>query len=207
MTFIKFLLTKAFLKQLGLALAATIVICFLVLWWLGSTTNHGQKIGVPDLAKMTLTQAEETLKEFDLRYEVLDSTNYNPEFPYKTVIEQIPAAGSFVKENRKIYISLNRSGYPMVTIPKVLRRTMRQAEPTLLAAGFKIGKVTERPHISDQVLELKHKGKRVQPGEQLQQTSVIDVVIGDGNLNRIETPGDDSNEQSSETESDGSGTN
>ncbi len=187
MSFIKFLFTKAFLKQLGLAVAAVVILCFLILWWLKFTTNHGQQIEVPDLAKMTLEEAEETLDDLDLRYVIMDTTNYNPNFGYKTVIEQIPEAGKFVKEDRKIYISLNRSGYPMITIPPVIGKTKRQAEPALKAVGFEIGKITYRKYIAkDEVLELRHRGKRIQDGDKLQKTSVIDLVLGDGKggLNR-----------------------
>lgn len=187
MSFIKFLFTKAFLKQLGIAVIAIIVFCFLLLWWLKFSTNHGQQIEVPDLAKMTLEQAEETLDDLDLRYVIMDTTNYNPNFEYKAVIEQIPKAGKFVKENRKIYISLNRSGYPMITIPSVTGKTKRQAEPALKAVGFEIGKISYRKYIAkDEVLELRHGGKKVEDGDKLRKTSVIDLVLGDGKggLNR-----------------------
>lgn len=187
MTFFKFLLTKTFLKQLGFAAIAMVVLAFIVLWWLKFTTNHGQQIEVPDLAKMTMTDAEETLEDVDLRLVVLDSASYNPNFPYRTVIEQIPKAGKFVKEDRKIYIYINRSGYPMIEIPPVVGKTKRQAEPTLKSIGFVVGKVTYRKYIAkDEVLELRHKGKKIETGDKLQKTSVIDLVLGDGNggLNR-----------------------
>lgn len=187
MTFLKFLGTKAFLKQLGLALVASILLSLIILWWLRISTNHGQQIEVPDLAKMNLEQAEEALDDLDLRFEILDTTNYNPEFPYKTVIEQIPSAGKYVKENRKIYISLNRSGYPMIAVPAVVGKTRRQAEPTLLAVGFRIGDVTYRKYIAkDEVLEIRFNGKKLETGDKVQKTSVIDLVLGDGKggLNR-----------------------
>jgi beta-lactam-binding protein with PASTA domain len=187
MSFIKFVFSKAFLKQLGLAVLAIVVFCFIILWWLKFSTNHGQQIEVPDLATMTLEEAEQALDDLDLRYVIMDTTNYNPNFEYKTVIEQIPKAGKFVKENRKIYISLNRSGYPMITIPPVVGKTKRQAEPTLKAVGFEIGKISYRRYIAkDEVLELRHRGKKIEDGDKLQKTSVIDLVLGDGKggLNR-----------------------
>jgi beta-lactam-binding protein with PASTA domain len=167
------------------AILVLIIGTFLLLWWLKMTTNHGQQIEVPDLSKMTLDRVEELLDDTDLRYEIMDSANYNPNYPRYSVIEQVPKAGHLVKENRKIYLALNPSGYSKITIPKVVGRTLRQAEPTLLAVGFKIGKVSKRPHISDQVLELRHKGFRIKPGDQIQKTSVIDIIIGDGSLNTV----------------------
>ncbi|MAY21382.1 MAG: serine/threonine protein kinase [Flavobacteriaceae bacterium] len=205
MTFLNFLFSKTFLKQLLYAVIVLVLLCFLILWWLRISTNHGQKIEVPNLAKMTLPQAEEALSDLDLKYEIMDTTNYNPDFPYKTVIEQIPNAGKFVKEDRKIYLSINRSGYPMIEIPPVVGKTMRQAEPTLKAVGFEIGKIRYRKYIAkDEVLEISHKGKRLSAGDKVQKTSVIDVVLGDGKggLNReeVEEAKEDLNVNSNEGE-------
>ncbi len=184
MNFIKFLFTKTFLRQLLFAVIGLVVISFFILMWLKSSTNHEQKIRVPSLAKMMLDDVDDKLSEMDLRFEILDSSNYNPDYPKYSVIEQIPKAGEYVKENRKIYITLNRSGYLFLTIPEVVGKTRRQAEPTLIAMGFKIGEITYRPYIAeDEVLELLHKGKKIAPGDELQKTEVIDLVLGDGSGN------------------------
>jgi beta-lactam-binding protein with PASTA domain len=181
MTFIKFLFTTVFLKQLSIAIIALLGLVFIVLFWLKFTTNHNQKIEVPNLAKMSLDTAENKLIELDLRLEVIDSSNYNPDFPKYSVIEQIPKAGEFVKENRKIYLTLNRSGYVYLKIPEVVGKTRRQAEPTLISMGFEIGTITYKSYIAlDEVLELSYKGKKLKSGEKIQKTSVIDLVLGDG---------------------------
>ncbi len=181
MTFLKFLFTKLFLKQLIIAFIAIIVLILVILWWLKFSTNHSQKIEVPDLAKMSLNDVEEKLDELVLRFEILDSANYNPDYPKYSVIEQIPNAGKFVKEDRKIYLTLNPSSYRKLKLPEVVGRTRRQAEPTLLAMGFKIGKITYRSYIAkDEVLELRYQGKKVEPGTKLQITTIIDLVLGDG---------------------------
>ncbi|MBT3872492.1 MAG: PASTA domain-containing protein [Flavobacteriaceae bacterium] len=181
MTFIKFLFTKVFLKQLSIAIIALLGLAFVILFWLKFTTNHDQKIEVPSLAKMSLDTAENKLNEIDLRFEVIDSSNYNPNFPKYSVIEQIPKAGEFVKENRKIYLTLNRSGYVYLKIPEVVGKTRRQAEPTLISMGFEIGRITYKSYIAlDEVLELSYKGKKLKSGEKIQKTSVIDLVLGDG---------------------------
>lgn len=201
MTFFRFLLTKAFLKQLLLAVLALIVLSFLIMWWLKSTTNHGQKIEVPSLSKLSLDVVEDKLGELDLRYEILDSANYNPDYPKFSVIEQIPKAGKYVKEDRKIYLYLNPSGYRKIQVPDVIGRTRRQAEPTLLAMGFEIGKVSYRPDISDQVKEMRYKGERLEPGTKIQKTAVIDLIVGDESLNRVQQENDnDEEEQPNENE-------
>ena len=181
MSIIKFIFSKSFVKQLVLALIILIVFIFLVKWWLSSTTNHDQRIAVPDIKGMTLELVEQELSNADLRYFIIDSANYNPNYPKYSVIEQNPAAGKFVKENRQIYLVLNPSGYRKLTVPNVIDKTRRQAEPTLKALGFKIGKITYVDHIGkDEVRGLKHNGKTIQPGDQLQKTSTIDLVLGNG---------------------------
>lgn len=181
MSFFGFVFSKAFVKQLVFAVIIVILLAILILYWLKFTTNHDERINVPDLAKMTLDEAESKLDEYDLRLEILDSANYNPDYPKYSVIEQIPEAGKEVKENRKIYITLNPSGYRKVEIPPLLvGKTRRQVEPTLRSLGFEIGKITFKPDISDNVLEMRHKGKKLEPGTELQITSVIDLVVGDG---------------------------
>ena len=200
MTFFKYLFTKAFLKQLLYAVLALIVLTFLLLWWLRSTTNHNQKIEVPDLSKMSVDKVEDVLDELDLRLEVLDSANYNPDYPRFSVIEQIPKAGKFVKEDRKIYLTINPSDYRKIKVPEVLGKTGRQARPTLLAMGFQIGIISTRPHISDHLLEMRHKGEKLMPGDEIPKTSVIDLIVGDGTQNRVRNEKSEDDESPSETE-------
>lgn len=191
MNFFRFIFTKTFLIQLLIAIGVFIALVFAILWWLSFTTNHDQKIEVPDLSTMTLDIVEKKLTEMDLRYEILDSAHYNPDFPRYSVIEQIPKQGKFVKENRKLYLTLNPSGYRKIEVPEVLGKTRRQVEPTLLGMGFEIGKISYRPHISDNVLEMRFNGEKLEPGMSIPKTSVIDLIVGDQSLNRFQE--DDSN--------------
>ncbi|WP_247672615.1 PASTA domain-containing protein [Aquimarina sp. MMG016] len=169
-----------------MAVALTVILCFLALEWLDSTTNHDQRIVVPSLSKKPIDEAQALLEEKDLRLKVReDSASFNPDYPKYSIIEQNPAPGSMVKENRKIYVTLNPSGYRKIEVPNVVQQTRRQAEPLLVASGFKIGKITYQPNMSDQVLELRYKGKTLKPGTMLMKTSTIDLVVGDGSGRRI----------------------
>ncbi len=182
MTFLKFLFSKTFLIQLVLAVLALFLIVFVLMQWLDFSTNQDERIVVPNLARLSLDKVDEKLDELDLRREILDSANYNPDFPPYAVIDQVPLPGKFVKENRKIYLTLNPSGYQKVEIPEgLIRRTRRQVEPTLKSLGFEIGTVTYKPDVAkDAVLELRYKGEKVEPGMKLLKTSKIDLVLGDG---------------------------
>ncbi len=176
----KFVYSKIFLIQVVIAIAMLVILSYVSLQWLESTTNHHQRIVVPSLSKKTLDEIQKILEERDLRYEVQDSANFNPDYPRYSVVEQNPLAGSEVKENRKIYVTLNPSGYRKIEVPNVVLQTRRQAEPRLIALGFKIGTVSYKPNMSDQVLEVRHNGKKIEPGTMLMKTSTIDLVVGDG---------------------------
>jgi len=182
MSIIKFLTSKVFLKQILLSIVALIVLCFLILKWLNASTNHGEFETVPDLTGKSINIAELELNEKNLVMQIQDSANFNPDYPKFSVIEQEPPAGSKVKEDRKIYITLNPSGYRKVEVINLKEQTFRQAKPTLEALGFKVGEITYEDNIGkDLVLKMAHKGKTIQPGDKLPKTSVIDLVLGNGN--------------------------
>ena len=182
MSIVKFLTSKEFFKQLAIAIVAVLILVFLVLKWLKITTNHGEFVEVPVLKGKTLDVVEIELDDKDLVMVVQDSANYNPNYPKYSVIDQNPSAGSQVKENRKIYLTLNPSGYRKVAVPDIIEKTFRQAKPTLEALGFVIGEITYKDHIAkDEVLEISYNGKRISPGTMLSKTTKIDLVLGNGN--------------------------
>ena len=173
-----------FFKQLAIAIVAISVLCFILLQWLNVTTNNGEFVIVPDLKGKSIETAKIELRDNDLAMEIQDSANYNPKYPRYSVIEQKPIAGSQVKENRKIYLILNPSGYRKVEVPNILKRTLRQAKPQLEALEFKLGTMTYIDNIGkDVVLGMTHEGKTLNPGTLLPLTSTIDLVLGNGNRN------------------------
>ena len=80
---------KEFLKNSGKKLAwqfafgivACIILVWCVLQLLRIYTAHGEYITVPNLSKKTLTEVGVILDKQQLRYEVLDSTEYDPKYP------------------------------------------------------------------------------------------------------------------------------
>ncbi len=181
--FIAFLKSRTFLIQLGLALAAIFLICFLTLRWLKSTTNHGEFVEVPDFSKMSVMEMRKIAEEAGLRYQVLDSTNYNPDFPRFSILEQDPPAGIKVKENRKIYFTVNPSGYKKVTVPNIIQVTQRNASSMLRAVGLDVQRVTYIDELGkDMVYNMKYKGKYVKPGDKLPKTSRIELICGNGTV-------------------------
>ncbi len=177
----KFLFSKPFLIAIGKMILIVALLLFFFKYWLGCTTNHGQKIPVPDLSKMTLLKMKTVLDDANLAYKIQDTANFNPKFPPMTVIEQNPEFGEFVKENRKIYITLNPSGYRKIKIPNLFGKTKRQAEMQLRAIGFKIGTYSTVPDRGKNVVRgLSFKGKRIKEGDMIPKKSKINLIVGDG---------------------------
>ncbi|MGB5821205.1 MAG: PASTA domain-containing protein [Saonia sp.] len=181
--FFGFLRSKVFLIQLGLALLVSVILVFLVLNWLKGSTNHGEFVEVPDFSKMSVMDMRKAVEKSGLRYEVLDSANYNPEYPRFSIIDQNPPAGNKVKENRKIYFTVNPSGYKKVTIPKIIQVTQRNATSMLRAVGLDVQRVTYVDELGkDMVYYIKYKGKSISPGEKLPKTSKIELICGNGKI-------------------------
>ena len=181
MNFFRFLKSKSFLIQIAIAVAGIFLLVFILKWWLGFTTNHKQKIQVPDLNKMSLTEVETTLKELNLDFIVIDSASYNPNYPKKSVIDQTPKFGDFVKEKRKIYLTLNPTKYRDVSIPDMNGLSKRQAITQLESIGFKIGDISYIPDVGKNVVRgLKFNGKKIKSGGKLSKNATIDLILGDG---------------------------
>lgn len=201
MTLKQYLTSKSFFKQLLIAVAIVVVLVFLLLQYLSFATDHGNEITVPDLRKLTEEQVGEKLDELDLEYVLLDTIDYNKDFPKYSVVQQDPLPGAKVKEGRKIYIKVNSSGFGDITVPDLIEKTLRQAEPTLKALGFQIGKKTYKPYLGkDMVLEMSSGGKILKAGDKIKKSSVIDLVLGDGKVGFEEEVDSTSSDKETETE-------
>lgn len=182
MSLIDFIKSKFFVRQLIVAVIGFGIFFLIVFKSLGIITHHNQKIQVPDLSKKPIYEVENILEDLDLRYEIQDSIDYNPDFPKNSVVKQNPKAGDIVKSNRKIYLTVNASGYRIVSIPEFYGSTKRNVESTLKAIGFEISENYEYvPDIGKDVVRgLKFRGKKLEAGDKLPKKSVITLVLGKG---------------------------
>jgi beta-lactam-binding protein with PASTA domain len=182
-----YLSSRVFFGQALAALATLAVLGYFFMHWLTFTTDHGHEITVPNLAKLTEEQVEEKLDELDLDYVLLDSVDYNSDYPKFSLVEQDPLPGAKVKEGRKVYIKINASGFSSVRIPDLIQKTYREAVPTLKALGLEEGTITYIPNLGkDMVLEMRCKGRNLKVGDHVLKASKIDLVLGDGKESYIE---------------------
>ena len=172
-----------------ISLVLGIAILWISIKFLNNYTHHGEVIVVPDLANMNLQAIEKKMLECKLRYQVIDSS-YDKLMPIGMVIKQDPEKNSLVKQNRIIYLTINSSHPPLVSMPNVVDASLRQAVAMLESYGLKAGK---REYKSDPcvncVLEQIMKGKKIEAGSLIPKGSRIDLVLGKGDNNElIHTP-------------------
>ena len=183
----KYLTSRVFFGQLAAALVILAVLTYLFMHWLTFTTDHGHEITVPNLAKLTEEEVEDKLDELDLDYVLLDSVDFNSDYPKYSVVEQDPLPGAKVKEGRKVYIKINASGFSSVRIPDLIEKTYREALATLKALGLEEGTITYIPNLGkDMVLEMRFRGRNLKVGDRVLKASKIDLVLGDGKESYVE---------------------
>jgi eukaryotic-like serine/threonine-protein kinase len=156
--------------------------------YLPNTTNHGESITVPNIEGLSIEKAQDYLTSHDLRFEVNDSS-YSSQYPPLTVLKQFPAPGSNVKENRKVYVSVNRLNPPTVPVPDLIDGSLINAEAVLKGTELKRGKIQLiRGPWLNVVQEMKIDGKTVVAGVKIPKGTVIDLVVMDGGSAFLPTP-------------------
>ena len=187
MNFLKFLISKVFLKNLAYAFAALLIIVFSTLLWLKIYTHHSTTMTVPDFTGLNLEEVEIIARTKKLRIEVADSS-FTDDIPKGTVIRQNPFPGIKVKEDRRIYLTMNAINPEMVIMPKVTGVSLRQAKAILETYSLYVGKISYKPNIAvNNVLEQRMKDTLVTPGIMVNKGSPVDLVLGMG-LSNERTP-------------------
>ena len=167
------------LNLLGMVLLL-VGILFFGMMWFKSYVNHGEEVEVPDVCRMHLDDAEAELLSKGFAFEV-QRYEYRSGFGQDVVIEQVPKAYSKVKEGRKIFVVLNTTRKPKVSVPGVIDNcSYREAEARIVAAGFGIENIDTIQGEKDWVYELRYKGKALANGEIIPQGSYVTIVIGSG---------------------------
>ena len=177
----KFFYSKSFIKQIFLAVVIFSVIILLSILFLFFYTNQTSKILVPNLIGYEVSEIQEIMDDNKLRYEIIDSSFYNPDFEKNTILEQIPEPSKIVKKNRKIYLTVNPSSYGNVIFPDLIQLTLRNALSTLSALDLELGEIDYEDNIGkDMVLKVFIDSKQILPGEIVPKKSKIDFIVGNG---------------------------
>lgn len=179
-----FILSKVFLRNLGLAVIIVIGVITILLLWLNIYTRHGQARAVPDFFGLTMRETEALAKKSKMKYQIIDSV-YTTLVPRGCVAEQNPKPGFKVKKWRNISLTINAFRPEMVAVPDLINLPLRQANSLIESSGLVIGKKTYKPDLSiDVVLSQLFNGKKIVSGDSLQKGSIVDLVLGKGYSNQ-----------------------
>lgn len=178
----QYLKTKTFWGHIGLMLVTFIVFIFLVKLFLNIYTRHGKEIELADYTNKSLKDIQD--EKVDII--VIDSV-FNEDLPPLTIVNQYPEPGIKVKPGRKVYVTVVSKSYEKVPLPDLTDITLRAATLQLQAYGFQIGKIEEVPSIGQTVIAVKQNGREIPWGTLLKKGSVVDLVIGSGMQEDMDT--------------------
>lgn len=173
---------RVFWINVGLMVAVLIIVPVITLYYIDHYTHHGERIEVPNLDGMDEEDAQDMLAESGLIGVVNDSTikeGYKP----GTVCFQTPKAGSFVKDGRKVYLTIIRIGEAKVSFPNVAGySTANEAHQILSNLGFTLNEdmMVESPD-KGLVISVYQGSRMLKAGEMVSTKRPITLHVGSGN--------------------------
>lgn len=177
---LKFIFNKTFFIQAVVALGVIILSIWIILSYLNSYTLNGQTVTVPSLKGLKPNEIEETLRDKNLRFEIIDSV-FLAKSEKGVVVEQYPAAEDLVKENRTIYVTLSKVVPPKIAIPDIIDMSSRLAIAKLESYGLKAGRLDYVPsECLNCVVKLTMGGKTVNPNDLVDKGSTVHITLGSG---------------------------
>src|SRR5690606_35795763 len=177
---------KEGLKKIGIHVLMIFGALFVLLFvffkvYLPNYTNHGETVTVPDLAGFHHQELERYLGDRDLVLTVTPDSGFQADVPPLQVLKQNPKPGAKVKQNRKIYVTLNAANTPLVVMPNLVNTPLKNAQEILSNYGLLRGEIVYVPDIGrNVVLEQKYRGRDIKEGMEIAKGSQIDLVVGDG---------------------------
>ena len=146
---------------------------------LGILTRHNKILRIPSVAGKSMTEATKVLSDQGFEVQIQDSV-YIDTIPPLTVIKQFPEPDAAVKMNRTVYLTVNRSVPPLITMPRLVG-SFRNAVLILKQFGLKLGDTSYRPDFAkNSVLSQLYEGEEIRPGTKIPMGSTISLVLGSG---------------------------
>lgn len=181
-TFFKKLCTTYVWGNIALMLLTVVVLVLGVSFGADLYTHHGESIKVPDVRNKRFADAERLLKNYDLQIVVTD-TGYNRQLPPDCILQQMPLPGAGVKSGRIIYVTINASEKPTLTMPDIIDNSSeREAIAKLKILGFKLGEPQYIPGEKGWVYGALCRGRRLMAGDKVPIDAMVILQVGNGTL-------------------------
>ena len=134
-------------------------------------------ISLPALEGKEQSAAEQALKDLGLTADMQFAYDNSVKVGY--VISTNPASGSDVVKGQQITVTVSQGPETKTgTVPSVVKMTQADAQAAIIAAGFKVGSITEGS--SDEVTEGRVISQSVVSGTKMDQGKTIDLVVSTG---------------------------
>lgn len=154
---------------------------------LGWITQHGSYMKVPDVTGMETLKAIDQLEKEGFEVLISDSA-YNDDLPLNTVKKQLPFAGATVKVNRRVFLQINPTQLPQISMPDLKGMSYRFAVENLKKFNLIAGDTIEKPDfMKGAILDQLYNGQPIQPGQTIRWGSKITLVVG-GGVNAVDIP-------------------
>ena len=145
-------------------------------------THHGESVAIPNIKQKSFADAEHILADAGLSVVVSD-TGYVKSLPPDCILEQSPAAGSHVKTGHVIYVIVNASRSPEISLPDIIdNSSLREAMAKLTAMGFKLTQPQFVPGEKDWVVGVVAGTRQLQAGDKVAVDTPITIQVGNGQL-------------------------
>lgn len=145
-------------------------------------THHGESVAIPNIKQKSFADAEHILADAGLSIVVSD-TGYVKSLPPDCILEQSPAAGSHVKTGHVIYVIVNASRSPEISLPDIIdNSSLREAMAKLTAMGFKLTQPQFVPGEKDWVVGVVAGTRQLQAGDKVTVDTPITIQVGNGQL-------------------------
>ena len=179
-SWLSFFLSKSFYKNLSLSITTFVIVVLSILLLLRFYTRHDDLIELSNFSGMNLNKVDSILNKSSLRYVIIDSV-FNTKLPSNSIIDQDPLAGSFVKENRRIYLTVVAKSKKQVLMPNLVDLSLRRAISKLKSLDLSVGKLSFIPDMAKNVV-LKQfiDNQEIEYGSQIFVGTEVDLVLGDG---------------------------
>ena len=167
-------------KQIIVTFCAMFFCFFLWLKYIDIYTHHDEYIVLPNLYGVHIQDLDSVCQEFDLRYIIIDSV-FNKKVEKGIILEQDPISGTNVKEDRRIYFTINALQNKIITFPYITDLSLRQTVRKLENLGLVVGELEYKPDLAKNVvLSQKVNGIKIEAGQELFLGTIVDLVIGSG---------------------------
>ena len=167
-------------------IAAMTVVLVLACWGvqlaLDIYTHHGEEVIIPNVKHKSFEDARHIMENAGLEVVVTD-TGYVKALGPDCILEQSPAAGEKVKTGHIIYVTVNATHSPTISLPDVIdNSSLRDAMAKLTSMGFKLTQPEFVTGEKDWVYGIVAGGKPKQTGDKISVDTPVTIQVGNGQV-------------------------